>query len=185
MINNTKILATDSTEDTEKNLTTESTEKKNRMKIQNKMVANGARWLFWGWLIIVLAMNVIPLGNDLNRIIHKPIYEFRLDYLIHFVSFLVFIPLYLIGERQGNPIFNHKPVLRYILIVGGSAIISECLQYLLPYRTFNPMDMIANLFGAILTLLFIFISHRRHQEHRKVIYNTKILAADSTEDTEK
>ena len=184
MINNTKILATDSTEDTEKNLTTESTEK-NRMMIQDKRMANGSRWLFLGWLIIVLAMNVIPLGDDLNRIIHKPIFEFRLDYLIHFVSFLVFIPLYLIGEGQGNPIFNHKPVLKYFIILGGSAIISECLQYLLPYRTFNPMDMIANLFGAILTLLFIFISHRKHQEHRKVIYNTKILATENTEYTEK
>ena len=123
--------------------------------MQDKRVANGARWLFWGWLIIVLATNVIPLGNDINKIIHKPIFEFRLDYLIHFVSFLVFIPLYLIGERQGNPIFNDKPVLKYILIVGGSAIISECLQYLLPYRTFNPMDLISNLTGAIIGTIII------------------------------
>ena len=70
------------------------------MMIQDKRVANGARWLFWGWLIIVLAMNVIPLGDDLNRIIYKPIFKFRLDYLIHFVSFLVFIPLYLIGKGK-------------------------------------------------------------------------------------
>jgi VanZ family protein len=125
------------------------------MIIQDKRIVNGARWLFWGWLIIVLAMNVIPLGNDLNRIIHKPIFEFRLDYLTHFVSFLIFIPLYLIGERQGNPIFNDKPVLKYILIVGGSAIISECLQYLLPYRTFNPMDLISNLTGAIIGTIII------------------------------
>ena len=93
MIYNTKILATDSTEDTEKNLTTESTEKKNRMMIQDKRLANGARWLFWGWLIIVLAMNVIPLGDDLNRIIHKPIFEFRLDYFLHFVSSFYFFSL--------------------------------------------------------------------------------------------
>ncbi len=140
--------------------------------MQDKRMANRVRWLFWGWLIIVLAMNVIPLGNGFNRIIHKPIFEFRLDYFIHFVSFLVFIPLYLIGERQGNPIFNHKLVLKYTIIVGGSAIISECLQYLLPFRTFNPMDMIANLFGAILTLLFIFISHRRHRKGY-IIFKTR------------
>ena len=153
--------------------------------LQENRIADGVKWLFWGWLIIVLATNVIPLGNDINKIIHKPIFKFRLDYFLHFVSFLVFIPLYLIAERQSNPIFNHKPVLKYILIVGGFAIISECLQYLLPYRTFNPMDMIANLFGAILTMLFIFISHRVHRKHRKMINNTKIQATECTQDTEK
>jgi VanZ family protein len=114
-----------------------------------------SKWLFWGWLIIVLTTNVIPLGNDINKIIHKPVFKFRLDYLIHFCSFLIFIPLYFIEVKRGGPIFSKKPVLKYILIVGSSAILFESIQYFLPYRTFNPMDLISNLTGAIIGTIII------------------------------
>ena len=122
-----------------------------------KLNNNISRLLFWGWLIIVLTTNVIPLGNDINKIIHKPVFKFRLDYLIHFCSFFIFIPLYFIEVRRGGPIFSKKPVLKYILIVGNSAILFESIQYFLPYRTFNPMDLISNLTGAIIgTIIIVF-----------------------------
>ncbi len=122
-----------------------------------KLNNNISRLLFWGWLIIVIVMNVIPLGNDINKIIHKPVFKFRLDYLIHFISFLIFIPLYFIDEKRDYPIFSKKPVLKYLLIVGRTAILFECIQYFLPYRTFNPMDLISNLTGAIVgTIIIVF-----------------------------
>ena len=112
--------------------------------------------LFWYWLIILLLINVIPLGNDLNTVIHKPsVFKFRLDYLIHFCSFLIFIPLFFIEVRRGGPIFSKKPVLKYLLIIGGAAVIFELIQYFLPYRTFNPMDLISNLTGAIIGTILI------------------------------
>ena len=120
-----------------------------------KLNTDISKWLFWGWLIIVLTTNVIPLGNDINKIIHKPVFKFRLDYLIHFCSFLIFIPLYFIEVRRGGPFFSKKPVLKYILIVGSSAILFESIQYFLPYRTFNPMDLISNLTGAIIGTIII------------------------------
>ena len=86
--------------------------------------------LFWYWLIILLVINVIPLGNDINKIINKPsVFKFRLDYLLHFISFLIFTPLYFIDMKRGGPIFSKKPVLKYILIIGSSAILFECIQY--------------------------------------------------------
>lgn len=111
--------------------------------------------LFWYWLIILLVINVIPLGNDIHQIIHKPVFKFRLDYLIHFISFLIFIPLCFIDIRRGGPIFSKKPVLKYLLIIGGAAVIFELIQYLLPYRTFNPMDLISNLTGSIIGTIII------------------------------
>jgi len=112
--------------------------------------------LFWYWLIILLLINIIPLGNDLNTVIHKPsVFKFRLDYLIHFCSFLIFIPLCFIEVRRGGPIFSKKPVLKYLLIIGGAAVIFELIQYFLPYRTFNPMDLISNLTGAIIGTILI------------------------------
>ena len=120
-----------------------------------KLNTDISKWLFCGWLIIVLTTNVIPLGNDINKIIHKPVFKFRLDYLIHFCSFLIFIPLYFIEVRRGGPFFSKKPVLKYMLIVGSSAILFESIQYFLPYRTFNPMDLISNLTGAIIGTIII------------------------------
>lgn len=92
-----------------------------------KLNTDISKWLFCGWLIIVLTTNVIPLGNDINKIIHKPVFKFRLDYLIHFCSFLIFIPLYFIDMKRGGPIFSKKPVLKYILVVGSSAILFESI----------------------------------------------------------
>jgi len=123
--------------------------------IMEKLNIDISKWLFWGWLIIVLTTNVIPLGNDINKIIHKPVFKFRLDYLIHFCSFLIFIPLYFIEVRRGGPFFSKKPVLKYMLIVGSSAILFESIQYFLPYRTFNPMDLISNLTGTIIGTIII------------------------------
>ncbi len=120
-----------------------------------KLNTDISRWLFWGWLIIVLATNVIPLGNDINKIIHKPVLKFRLDYLLHCISFLIFIPLCFIDIKRGGPFFSKKPVLKYLLIVGGSAILIEGIQYFLPYRTFNPIDLISNLTGAIIGTIII------------------------------
>lgn len=111
--------------------------------------------LFWYWLIILLVINVIPLGNDINKIVHKLIFKFRLDYLVHFCSFLIFIPLCFIDIKRGGPFFSKKPVLKYMLIVGSSAILFESIQYFLPYRTFNPIDLISNLTGAIIGTIII------------------------------
>ena len=131
-----------------------------------KLNSDISKWLFWGWLIIVLATNVIPLGNDINKVIHKPVFKFRLDYLIHFCSFLVCTPLYLIGVRKGSPIFSQKPVLKYLSIIGSSAILFESIQYFLPYRTFNPMDLISNLIGSIIGTIIIsfFISSLKNEQ---------------------
>ncbi len=50
----------------------------------------GVKWLFWGWLIVVLVLNVVPLGNELNRDLTTKKFVFRLDYVVHSVTFLVF-----------------------------------------------------------------------------------------------
>jgi len=43
-------------------------------------------------------------------------------------------------------------------MVGSSAFLFECVQYFLPYRAFNPMDLINNLSGAIIgTIILSFI----------------------------
>ena len=153
--------------------------------LQVKRMANGVRGLFWGWLIVVLILNVVPLGNELNQDLTTKRFVFRLDYVVHSLTFLIFAWIWVLGKIKNVCWFESYEVLKFGGIVFVSAVGIELLQIFVPYRTFNPMDMMANLFGAILTILFIFISHREHRDHRKMINNTRNQATESTENTEK
>ena len=134
--------------------------------LQEKRMVNGARWLFWGWLIVVLILNVVPLGNELNQDLATKRFVFRLDYVVHSLTFLVFAWIWVLGKIKNVCWFESYEVLKFGGIVFVSAMVIELLQIFVPYRTFNPMDMIANLFGAILAMLCVFISHRLHRLHR-------------------
>ena len=137
---------------------------------EEKRMANGVRWLFWGWLIMVLILNVVPFGNETNRSLSSnKLFKFRLDYVVHSLTFLVFAWIWVFGKIKDVCWFESYEVLKFGGIVFVSAMVIELLQIFVPYRTFNPMDMMANLFGAILTILFIFISHREHRDHRKIV----------------
>jgi len=134
--------------------------------LQEKRMVNGARWLFWGWLIVVLILNVVPLGNELNQDLATKRFVFRLDYVVHSLTFLIFAWIWVLGKLKDVCWFESYEVLKFGGIVFGAAVGIELLQIFVPYRTFNPMDMMANICGAILTMLCIFISHRLHRLHR-------------------
>ncbi len=134
--------------------------------LQENRIADGVKWLFWGWLLVVLVLNVVHLGNETNRSLSgNKIYQFRMDYVVHSLTFLVFVWIWVLGKIKNVCWFKSYEVLKFGGIVFISALGLELLQILIPYRTFNPMDMMANLIGAILTMLCIFISHRLHRLH--------------------
>ncbi len=139
--------------------------KKKTFMIQER-IANGTKWLLWGWLLVVLVLNVVPLGNELNQDLTTIRFVFRLDYVLHSLSFLVFALIWVLGKLKGVCWFENYEVMKFGGIVFISAISIELLQIFIPYRTFNPMDMIANLFGALLTMICIVISHRLPRLHR-------------------
>ena len=123
--------------------------------------------LFWGWLILVVILNVVPLENETNRSLSSnKIFQFRLDYVVHSLSFLVFAWIWVLGKIKDVCWFESYEVLKFGGIIFVWVVGIELLQIFVPYRTFNPIDMMANLVGAILTLLCIFISHRLHRLHR-------------------
>jgi len=133
------------------------------MMMQDKRMADGVRWLFWGWLIMVLILNVVPLGNETNRgLSSNKIFQFRIDYVVHSLTFLVFGWIWVLGKIKNVCWFESYEILKFGRIVLVSAMGIELLQIFIPFRTFNSMDMMANLFGAILTMLCVFISHRLH-----------------------
>ena len=134
---------------------------------EDKRMENGVIWLFWGWLVIVLILNVVPLGNETNRgLSGNKIFQFRMDYVVHSLTFLVFAWIWVLGKIKDVCWFESYEVLKFGGIVFVAAMGIGLLQIFVPYRTFNPMDMMANIFGAILAMICIFVSHRLHRLHR-------------------
>lgn len=113
---------------------------------------NKAKIAFWAWLAILFVLNIIPLGESINKNLTGNKFIFRMDYLIHLLSFLVFGWIYFSTRRRGLKIFKEHEFGKFAVIILVAAVLLETLQISLPYRTFNPWDLVSNLAGAIIDL---------------------------------
>lgn len=127
-----------------------------------------AKKLFWAWLIIILVLNVIPLGNEtsesLSISLRKGKTIFRADYLLHFISLLALAWVFILGQVASRPVFRDQSLQRFSLIVISAALGFELIQFVLPYRRFNPIDLGFNLSGAILGIIVVIVSSRLAKE---------------------
>lgn len=119
-------------------------------------MASVAKYLFWIWLILLFVLNTIPIGNEANQSLSgNKILAFRLDYLLHSIMILGFGWIWLVGKLFNATWFDKFEELKYSTIVVLSCIGLEILQLLIPWRNFNPIDMMYNIIGGILTLAVI------------------------------
>lgn len=114
--------------------------------------------LFWSWFFILLILNVIPLGNETNQRLNVELFSFRLDYLVHATSVLVFAWILLLVKVLG---FRSFKVSEFTILVFVCAVGFELIQFFIPWRTFNPVDMAYNVFGACIATLFNFVSQQK------------------------
>jgi VanZ family protein len=91
------------------------------------------------WFILILILSVIPDNSPDTLKINM--YELRLDYLKHF---FVYLPLgfFLLSIRRNTVILT---ILLGLFVVS----LPEVLQYFIPYRAYNPFDLLANFVGLI------------------------------------
>ena len=113
--------------------------------------------LFWALVLGLLILNLIPIGN--SSLSSNKLSGFRLDYVVHSLTFLAYAWLWVWGKIRGYKWFKRFKLPIYISIVLLSAFVFEFAQLLVPWRTFNPMDLYYNLIGASLAVVFILISH--------------------------
>jgi len=105
-------------------------------------------------IVAILIASVVPLGSGAST---KTVYSVGFDKILHCLAFgwiavLSFAAVRTLGLRTG--VYAVACVM-----VFGVAI--ELVQYPIPYRTFNPVDIFANTCGVILgALLWIPISFR-------------------------
>ena len=110
-------------------------------------------FLFLIWFLIILVLSVIP-DNSPNKIQVQG-FEMRLDYLMHFG---VYFPL---GFFLKKSMLSIRHIFFVLLLLAVTAI-PESLQLFVPYRTFNPIDLMFNLLGAVAGFWFAFIFRGRY-----------------------
>ncbi len=125
--------------------------------------------LFVLYAVTVLLLNVLPLSvaKKLNEV---HFLEFRADYLVHL---LIFLPWSLFQF-----LFFRKRKIVWFFIGLVFAVSIEFVQYYLPYRSFNPYDLLFNVMGLCLSyLVFIginlrlddYFSKRKRSKRRRML----------------
>ncbi len=119
------------------------------------MILRNIKLLTWLYLLILVLGAVLPL--DKGEVLGNTyVLELRSDYLIHV---LISLPLPLLIALS----LRHLGGLWIRVLVFSILIVSFCegIQLLIPYRTFNINDLLANGVGALLGLVAAFIVWRR------------------------
>ena len=112
---------------------------------------NVFRILFWLSLATITIASIIPQFFP-QHIIISPDFSFRLDYILHFLSYFFLASFLTIWKLSKDKKYR---LILFITIFG--IIVSsifEIIQYFLPSRTFNPYDMLSNFSGFIIGLIF-------------------------------
>ena len=124
--------------------------------------------LFLLYCIVLLLLAVLPINSNSSSINDTFIVNIRLDYLLHILIFLPFLPL----AMYPKPIKSQrKGTIKLLsLIMSGIlfAVFTETIQLYLPYRTFNINDLIANILGIIMGLIIMVLMGLKIRMHKPV-----------------
>ncbi len=118
------------------------------------------RYLIYLYLAIILALILIPLEKttftDINDVY---VLEFRVDYLFHIILFLPWV--FVCHLSFGRLTTKGK---LFVLFAGVLiAAVSELIQLMIIYRTFNVNDLLFNISGILIGAFFWLIISKRNK----------------------
>jgi VanZ family protein len=118
--------------------------------------------IFWIGYITVLITAFLALPWQLDKIKIGTIdLHIRLDHLLHLLVYFLICMYFFAGQRNGLILFRHHARTKFLLFIIFLATVTEVVQLGVPYRSFNPMDWVANLSGVIIGLLVMYLLRRR------------------------
>ncbi len=127
------------------------------------------KYVFLGWLILILAVSSIPkLPNPNFEIRNRTL---RVDYLIHWLEYLILTGLFVLWRSLSTGKHILKTGLLALILGLCVGTIDEIHQLLIPGRIFNPLDMIHNYLGVITG---IFLGSFYAQRFLSALANKKI-----------
>ena len=110
--------------------------------------------LFVVYASLLLLASILPAFGALNKAKVDLLFELRFDYFIHFCAYFGFYFLLIISNFSRKFIISKKEFLFFVVLTLLFSIVTEIIQHFLSYRTFNPLDMLSNVLGVVLGILF-------------------------------
>lgn len=108
------------------------------------------RFLLPAYLLGLLTLTVMPLSRaGVEGLNHIYVLQLRLDHLLHLLAFLPMYPLAVLALKPADK----KQKLLLFLLALLLAVALEGVQYFIAYRSYNPMDMLANGAGVVVGAL--------------------------------
>lgn len=109
--------------------------------------------LFWFYTVVIILLCVLPINASESSLNNISIVSVRLDYLVHI---FLFIPWMLLWKYYTKQSFDKSMDKTILLISVGClfAFSTEIVQLYLPYRAFNINDLIANIVGVGIGIVF-------------------------------
>lgn len=108
-----------------------------------------SKLLLFVYVLFIVLLVILPLNDtEVSILSNTYIVKIRLDYLVHVGLFFPFLILI----KQA---YHHSPVSLMILTGLAFAVVCEGIQYVLPYRSFNINDLIANGIGIITGIVLV------------------------------
>ena len=118
-------------------------------------VVDKLNYIFWIWIGALFTGALIP-GMGVGSI-EIDSFSFRADYLLHALAFFGIVAIFAMARRNEVVIFKRFAWTKLILLCIFLGLTIEVLQHFIPGRTFNPIDMLFNLVGLTVGLLFFYI----------------------------
>jgi VanZ family protein len=118
-----------------------------------------SNYLFAGWLLIIIIVSSIPSIPTLK--IHTARAEIRLDYLMHFCEYglLAFLAFLSFTDIDFKMIYRKFFIITICLLA--FALLDEFHQKLIPGRSFNPKDIMSNVTGILVAMVFCFVIFKK------------------------
>jgi len=116
-------------------------------------------YFFWTYILILVILAIAPWSTSHRVGIEG--FKFRLDYFFHLFAYLGLTILYILW--QFNSLFTKRflVLVVHITLLITFSFLTEAVQLIISYRSFNIKDFIANTMGIFtgLGLFLIFNSH--------------------------
>ncbi len=102
---------------------------------------------------MVFAEAFVTLKVNLHKITLNVIsFKFHLDQVLHAAVYFLICMYFLTAECLGMKLFKGNSFLKFMLAVLALATFTEVVQLVVPSRSFNVLDWLANVVGIILGL---------------------------------
>ncbi|WP_394993047.1 VanZ family protein [Emticicia sp.] len=100
------------------------------------------------YLIILILLATLPINGSESTANKTFVAEIRLDYIIHATFLIPWMSFLLLFDWKTKKVY-----VIWFLVGSLIAFFIEYIQYFLPYRTYNILDLLNNFLGLFLGIL--------------------------------